>query len=157
MDEGFIHIIRPRSEYEEEVNMVFGCPREFRIFDVEHMNDDLIQLHSTFCHMTGQVEHHYGSCRVCCRDSRGCSIVRKGIQLLLDNGTIKISGQIDNYYEVNEIEVEEESDDDDEDGFADEFFSSDEHLFYGDDSLMTEKGVNVIVSCFNDSSPVEIE
>ena len=87
MDEGLFHIIRPRAEYEEEVNMVFGCPTEFHIFDMDHMNDDLVQLHSTFYHMDGQVEHHYGSCRVCCRGSRGCSIVRRGIHLLLDNGT----------------------------------------------------------------------
>ena len=47
-------------------------------------------------------------------DSRGCSIVRKGIQLLLDNGTIKVSGKIYDYHKVNEIEfclAEEESDD----------------------------------------------
>ena len=31
MDEGLIHIIRPRAEYEEEVNMVSRCPSEFRI------------------------------------------------------------------------------------------------------------------------------
>ena len=62
MDEGLIHIIRPRAEYEEEVNMVSKFPGEFRIFDVEHMNDDLVQFHATFCHMAGQVEHHYGSC-----------------------------------------------------------------------------------------------
>ena len=42
MDEGFIHIIRPREEYEEEVNMVSGCPEEFRIFDVEYVNEDLL-------------------------------------------------------------------------------------------------------------------
>ena len=29
MDEGLIHIIRPRVEYEAEVNMVFGCLGEF--------------------------------------------------------------------------------------------------------------------------------
>ena len=75
--------------------MVFGCPGEFHIFDVNHMNDDLVQLHATFCHLDGQEEHHYGSCRICCRDSCGCSIVRKGVQLLLDNGTIKISGNRD--------------------------------------------------------------
>ena len=79
MDEGLIHIIRSREEYEEEVNMVFGCPGEFQIFDVDHMNDDLMQLHATFFLMAGQVEHHYGSFQVCCRDSRGCSIVRKGV------------------------------------------------------------------------------
>ena len=32
MDEGLIHIIRQRDEYEEDVNMVYGCPGEFRIF-----------------------------------------------------------------------------------------------------------------------------
>ena len=74
------------------VNMVFGCPGEFKIFDMEHMNDDLVQLHATFCHMASQVEHHYGSCRVCCRDSRGCSILSKGIQMLLDNEIVKVSG-----------------------------------------------------------------
>ena len=31
IDEGLIHIIRPREEYEEEVNMISGCPREFKI------------------------------------------------------------------------------------------------------------------------------
>ena len=69
MDEGLIHIIRPRAEYEEDVNMVFGCPGEFRIFDVNHMNDDLVQLHTTFCHMDGQIEHHCRSYRICYRDS----------------------------------------------------------------------------------------
>ena len=79
MDEGLINIIRPRAEYEEDVNMVFGCPGEFQIFDVDHMNDNLVQLHATFCHMDSQEEHHYGSCRICYRDSCGCSIVRKGV------------------------------------------------------------------------------
>ena len=49
---------------------------------------------------------------------------------------------------------------DDEYAYADEFFSSDEGMFLGDDSLMSrfsEEGVNVIVPCFSDSSPVEIE
>ena len=64
MDESLIHIIRPRVEYEEEVNMVSGCPGEFRIFDVEYKNEDLMQLHATFFHMDGQVKHQYGSCRI---------------------------------------------------------------------------------------------
>ena len=29
MDEGLIHIIIPRVEYEEEVNMFYGCPGDF--------------------------------------------------------------------------------------------------------------------------------
>ena len=53
MNEGLIHIIRPREEYEEEVNMVSGFPGEFRIFYMEYMNEDLVQLHATFVHMAG--------------------------------------------------------------------------------------------------------
>ena len=110
--------------------------------------------------MDGQVEHHYGSCRVCCRDSRGCSIVIRGIQLLLNNGTVKVSGQRDDYHEFNMIEVclaDDESDD--EYASAEELFSSDEDMFSKGDSLMSkfsEQGVNVIVPCFNDSASVEI-
>ena len=138
-DEGLIHIIRPWEAYAEEVNMVSGCPGEFRIFDVEYMNEDLVQLHATFFHMAGQVEHQYGSCRICCRDSRGCSIVKKGVQLLLDNRTIKVTGQRDDYHEVDVIEfclAEEESNN--EYASADEYFSSDEDLFSRDDSIMID-------------------
>ena len=112
MDEGLIHIIGPREEHEEEVNMVSGCPGEFRSFDLEHLNEDLVRLHATFCHTAGQVGHQYGSCIVCYRDPRGCSIVKKGVKLLLDNGTIKITGQRDDYHEVDMVEfclTEEES------------------------------------------------
>ena len=73
MGEDLIHIIRPRAEYKEDVNMAFGCPGEFWIFDVDHMNDVLVQLHATFCHMDGQEEYHYGSCQIFFKDSRGCS------------------------------------------------------------------------------------
>ena len=44
--------------------------------------------------------------------------------------------------------------------FADEFFSSDEDMFSSDDSAITkysEEGGNVIVPCFNDPAPIEIE
>ena len=54
--------------------------------------------------------------------------------------------------------VEDESDD--EYASADELFSSDEDMFSNVDSLIpkfSEEGVNVIVPCFNDSAPVEIE
>ena len=67
MDEGLIHIIRPKAEYEEDVNMVYGCPGEFHIFHMNHTNDGLVQLHATFCHMDGQLEHHYGSFQIFCK------------------------------------------------------------------------------------------
>ena len=87
--------------------------------------------------------------------------MRKGVQLLLDNGTIKVTGQRDYYYEVDVIEfclAEEESDD--EYGSADEFFSSDEDMFSRDDSIMTdyvEEGVNVIVPCFDALAHFKVE
>ena len=57
--------------------------------------------------------------------------------MLLDNGTIKVSGHRDDYHRINVIEdclAEIESDD--EYASADEFFSS-------------EEGANVIVPYFN--------
>ena len=51
--------------------------------------------------------------------------------MLLDNGTIKVTGNIDNYNGVNVIEyypVEAMSND--EYVSTDEFFSSDESMFY---------------------------
>ena len=68
------------------------------------MNDDLVQLHATFCYMDGQQRHSYGSCRICCRDSRGCSIVRRGIQRLLDEFIIQVTRIRDDYNGVNMIE-----------------------------------------------------
>ena len=85
--------------------------------------------------------------------------MRKGVQLLLENGNIKVTGQMDDYHEVDMIEsclAEEESDD--EYASVDEFFSSDEDLFSRDDSIMTdcvEEGVNVTVPCFG--APVHFE
>ncbi|CAI8617493.1 unnamed protein product [Vicia faba] len=161
MDEGLIHIIRPRAEYEEEVNMVSECPGEFRIFEVEHLNEDLVQLHATFFRTAGQVEHQYGSCVVCCQDPRGCSIVIEGVQLLLDNGTMKVTGQRDDYHEIDMVEVclmGEESEE--EYASADEYFSSDVDLFTGYGLLRAdcvEEGVNVIVRCFGAPAHLEVE
>ena len=117
------------------------------------MNDDLIQLHTTFCHMDGQEEHRYRSFQICCRDSRGCSIVKKGVQLLLDNGTIKVLGNKDDYNGINVIEYFlDETVSDDKYVSADEFFSSDKDMFSSNDSVMSkysEEGVNVIVPCLS--------
>ena len=54
--------------------------------------------------------------------------------------------------------AEEESND--EYASADEFFSSDEDMFSNGDSLIpkfSEEGVNIVMPCFNDSTPVEIK
>ena len=85
--------------------------------------------------------------------------MKKCVQLLLDNETIKIIGQRDDYHEVDMVEVclmEEESKE--EYTSADEYFSSDEDLFSINDLSMTdyvEEGLNVIVPCFG--APVHFE
>ena len=102
--------------------------------------------------MDCQEEHQYGSCHICYRASRGCFIVRRGVQLLLDNGTIKVSGIRNGYNGINMIEdCLAETVSNDEYVFANELFSSDEGMFYKNDSVMSkysEEGVNVIVPFF---------
>ena len=72
------------------VNMVHGCPGQYQVFDINLVRADLVQMHATFCGMSGFARHNYGSCKICCRDSRGCSTVRRDLQQLLDDGTIQI-------------------------------------------------------------------
>ena len=87
--------------------------------------------------------------------------MRRGIQLLLDNGTIKVSGNRDDYNGINVIEdCLAETVSDDEYASADEFFSSYEDVLSSNDSVMSkysEEGVNVIVPCFGVPAPIEIE
>ena len=87
--------------------------------------------------------------------------MRKGVQLLLENGTIKVSSNRDDYRGINVIEdCLAETVSDDEYVSADEFFSSDEDMFSNNDSVMSkysEEGVNVIVSCFGVPAPIDIE
>ena len=77
--------------------------------------------------------------------------MKKSVKLLLDNGTIKVTSQRDDYHEVDMVGVcltEEEADE--EYASADEYFSSNEDLFSRNDFLMTdyvEEGVNVMVPC----------
>ena len=85
--------------------------------------------------------------------------MKKGVQLLLDNGTIKITGQRDDYHEIDIVEVclkEEEE----EYASVDEYFSSNEDLFAGNDLLMAdcvEEGVNVIVPSFDAPAYLKVE
>ena len=65
--------------------------------------------------------------------------MREGVQLLLDYGTIKIISQIDDYHEIDIVEVclmKEESEE--EYASADEYFSSDKDLFAGNEFLMAD-------------------
>src|SRR4051812_32372227 len=81
------------------VNMVYGCPGPYRVYNINYSRADLVQMHATLCQGQNFRMHHYGSCRICCVDSHRCSIVRRDLQVLLDNGTIEI------YRNRDEIEV----------------------------------------------------
>ena len=81
--------------------------------------------------------------------------------MMLDNGTIKITGQRDDYHEIDMVEVclmEEESEE--EYASTNEYFFSDEDLFARNDFLMpdcVEEGVNVIVPYFDAPAHLEVE
>ena len=87
--------------------------------------------------------------------------MRKVVQLFLDNGTIKISGNINDYNVINVIEdFLAETVSDDAYASAYEFFSSEEDMFSINYSVMSkysEELVNVIVPCFGVSASIEIE
>ena len=79
---------------------------------------------------------------------------------LLDNGTIEVTGQRDDYHEVDMVEVCLAKDESDEEyASTDEYFSLDEDLFSINDSIMIDyvEGVNIIVPCFGAPSHFEIE
>ena len=87
--------------------------------------------------------------------------MRKGVQLSLDNGTIKTSGNGDDYCGINVIQdCLAETVLDDEYASTDELFSSDEDVLSSNDFVMSkysEEGVNFIVPCFGVPFPIEIE
>ena len=87
--------------------------------------------------------------------------MNKGVQLLLDNRTIKVTSQRDDYHEVDMVEVcLTKKGSDEEYASADECFSSYEDLFSRNDSIMidcVEEGVNVIVPYFGAPAHLEFE
>ena len=86
--------------------------------------------------------------------------MKRGIQFLLDNGTVKVSYNR-NYYNGTKV-IEDclaETMSDDEYASADEFFSSDEDMLSNNDYVMSkyyEEWVNVIVPCFSVPAPSTI-
>lgn len=70
-----------------DVNMVHGCPGEFKVCQVEHTVGPLAELHRRLS-LVGLVKSHI--CRVCVRNPRGCSVVKKDIQRLMDEGTLEV-------------------------------------------------------------------
>ena len=71
------------------VNMVDGCPGEFKVFDVRFIRRSLVQMHKDIC-MVSDCEHDHDGCVVCSINPRGCVVVKRDIQCLMDEGMIQI-------------------------------------------------------------------
>ncbi|KAI5394773.1 hypothetical protein KIW84_061406 [Lathyrus oleraceus] len=84
------------------VNMVDGCPSEFKVFDVRFIRRSLVQMHKDVC-LVSDCEHDHDSCVIRNVNPRGCEIMKMDIQQLMDEGMIQIvqSRHVDD--EVNVI------------------------------------------------------
>lgn len=51
------------------VNMVYGCPGSFRIYDVRLLGENLVKKHARYSKNDFMPLHNYVSCRVCSRNS----------------------------------------------------------------------------------------
>ncbi|KAI5407265.1 hypothetical protein KIW84_053500 [Lathyrus oleraceus] len=71
------------------VNMVNGCPGEFKIYDVRFIRSSLVRIHKNIF-LVSDFEHDHDGCVICNVNPRGCVIVKRDIQRLMDEGMIKI-------------------------------------------------------------------
>ncbi|XP_050908922.1 uncharacterized protein LOC127122665 [Lathyrus oleraceus] len=72
------------------VNMVDGCPGEYKIYDVQRIRRSLVELHKTLCQIS-ECKHDHDGCIICSVNPRGCMIVKRDIQRLMDEGMIHIN------------------------------------------------------------------
>ncbi|XP_050919705.1 uncharacterized protein LOC127137277 [Lathyrus oleraceus] len=70
------------------MNMVDGCPGNFRVFDVRHIRQSLVEIHRTLC-LINDCEHEHDGCVIHSVNSQGCVIVNRDIQKLVDEGVIQ--------------------------------------------------------------------
>ncbi|KAI5397039.1 hypothetical protein KIW84_063023 [Lathyrus oleraceus] len=71
------------------INMVDGCPDEFKVFDVRFIRRSLVRMHKDIC-VVSDCEHDNDGCAIYSVNPRGCMIVKRDIQWLMDEGLIQI-------------------------------------------------------------------
>jgi hypothetical protein len=71
------------------MNMVDGCLGEFKVFDVRFIQRSLVQMHKDIC-LVSDCEHDHDGCVICSVSPRGCVVVKRDIQQLMDEGMIQI-------------------------------------------------------------------
>lgn len=88
LDENKIQIYQNREDY--DVNMVDFYPRNFQVFDVAHIKEPLVLMHASLYELD-LVKDSHATCGVCSRNPRGCLVMRRDIQRLLEERTITIT------------------------------------------------------------------
>ncbi|KAI5445534.1 hypothetical protein KIW84_013677 [Lathyrus oleraceus] len=71
------------------INMVEGCPGEFKVFDVHFIRRSLVEMHKEIF-MVSNCEHDHDGCAVCSINSRGCEVAKRDIQRMMDEGMNQI-------------------------------------------------------------------
>ncbi|KAI5425579.1 hypothetical protein KIW84_031404 [Lathyrus oleraceus] len=71
------------------VNMVDGCPGEYKVFDVRFIRGSLVQIHKDI-YMVSDCEHDHDDCDICSVNPMGCVVVKRDIQRLMGEGMIQI-------------------------------------------------------------------
>ncbi|KAI5396378.1 hypothetical protein KIW84_062544 [Lathyrus oleraceus] len=71
------------------INMVDDFPGEFKVFDVRFIRRSLVTMHKDIC-MVSDCEHDHNGCAICSVNPRGCMVVKRDIQRLMDEGLIQI-------------------------------------------------------------------
>ncbi|XP_050889160.1 uncharacterized protein LOC127094363 [Lathyrus oleraceus] len=71
------------------MNMVEGCPGKYRVFNVNLIKRSLVEMQATLCELT-YYEHDRASCQVCSGDPRGCVVVKRDLQEMLDQKLIQV-------------------------------------------------------------------
>ena len=60
---------------ENVVNMVTGCPGDFRIFYINLVRRDLVKMHANVCEFSYYTHDHAG-CSICSTDIQGCDKIK---------------------------------------------------------------------------------
>ncbi|GAU51950.1 hypothetical protein TSUD_417330, partial [Trifolium subterraneum] len=80
----------PLPNHGASVNMVFGCPGKFQVFDIRHIREPLVQTHKNLCKLFF-FKHDHEACPICPNNPRGCQQVRTDIQGMLDRRELQIT------------------------------------------------------------------
>ncbi|XP_050875824.1 uncharacterized protein LOC127079489 [Lathyrus oleraceus] len=95
--------VNPLPQHDSSsVNMVYGCPGSFWIYDVRLVGENLVKKHTRYSKNGFVPPHNYASCRVCSGNSQGCLTVVTDLQDQMDQGYI-VDYRARDYNQVNMV------------------------------------------------------